>query len=240
MNNNRTSLNLSAVVVEDHKIASIVLLQYCQKAGVELRGVFANAQDAIPFLQAYLPDIVFIDIGLPDMSGFDMMQRIPPACGVVFTTSDTDHALKAHEYDILDFLVKPITYERFCKSLDRVYSRQYLLKQKNEDAVDFMLFKSDGIQVKLPIDQIIYLEAKGDYIKIVTAQKQYFTLHTMKEMKDKLLGKGITQVHRSFLINVDKITAYKSGVIILEDVSIPVSRPYREYVKQELKVKKLP
>lgn len=233
MNNNLTAMNLSAVVVEDHKIASIVLLQYCQKAGIELRGVFANAKDAIPYIQAYLPDIIFIDIGLPDMDGFDVIQHIPSSCGIVITTSNTEHALKAHEYDILDFLVKPVTYERFCKTLERVQSRQYLIKQKNEDAIDYLFFKSDGVQLKVPIDQILYVEAKGDYVKIVTTQKQYITLHTIKEMKEKLLGKSVSQVHRSFLVNTDKIISYKGGKINMEGISIPVSRPYRDFIKNE-------
>ncbi len=223
------------VIIVDDDITSCSSLEYlCSKVQeIEIVGVYNDAISAINFLKNNKVDLILLDVEMPEFSGLDLVKTIPNLPYIIFTTGQKEYAADAFEYDVVDFITKPITLPRLSKSIDKVLK---LLKSENLSfkESDFIFIKSEGRFVKLNIDDVLYIETLGDYVVFnLEDQKKHIVYSSLKAMDQKLSNPLFVKVHRSFIVNISKIVDIEENNLVIENKVIPISRAH----KQDLMVK---
>ncbi len=223
------------VIIVDDDITSCSSLEYlCSKVQeIEVVGVYNDAISAINFLKNNKVDLILLDVEMPEFSGLDLVKTIPNLPCIIFTTGQKEYAADAFEYDVVDFITKPITLPRLSKSIDKVMK---LLKSENLSfkESDFIFIKSEGRFVKLNIDDVLYIETLGDYVVFnLEEQKKHIVYSSLKAMDQKLSNPLFVKVHRSFIVNISKIVDIEENNLVIENKVIPISRAH----KQDLMVK---
>jgi two-component system response regulator LytT len=226
---------MNCIIVDDEKMARAIVSKLCSSTPeINVVEEFDNAIAAIKYLNQHPIDIVFLDIHMPGFSGVDFVQTLKDSTKIVLTTSDTDFAIAAYEYEaIIDYLVKPITAERFHKSIQKIKSAVKKVSSEapkdTEDKGDQedLYINIDRRLIKLKFNEILFIEAKGDYIDISTMSQLYRVHTTLKKIKEKLPEKTFFQIHRSFIINFTKIIDIEDNSVLIEKKVIPISRSSR-------------
>jgi len=203
---------MTCIIIDDEAAARAIVSQLCAKTPeLDVIEEFPNAIDAIKFLNQQNIDLVFLDIHMPGFTGIDFVQTLKNPPKVVLTTSDTDFAIEAYEYEaIVDYLVKPITPERFAKSIQKVKNSLAAQPVQGADTSSSgvgneLYINIDRRLIKLKFDDILFIEAKGDYIDVKTTKEDYRVHNTLKKIKEKLPTDLFLQIHRSYIINFTKI-----------------------------------
>ena len=233
---------MNCIIIDDEAAARAIVGQLC--AGIPDLDVieeFDNAIDAIKFLNQQNIDVIFLDIHMPGFTGIDFVQTLKNSPKIVMTTSDTDFAIASYEYEaIVDYLVKPITPERFEKCIQKV--RNSLTAQpsqsdssENENTVGEDLYINiDRRLIKLKYNEILLIEAKGDYINIKTESQEYLVHTTLKKIHAKLPEERFLQIHRSYIINFTKIIDIEDNSVLIEKSVVPISRSNRPELMRRL------
>jgi DNA-binding LytR/AlgR family response regulator len=232
---------MNCIIIDDEEMArSIISQMISSHKDLNLVNEFSNALQAIKYLNQNEVDLMFLDIHMPDFTGFDFIQTIKNPPKSILVTSDKNFAIEAFEYEcIVDYLVKPITEERFDKAVQKaksspVVTNRFDFKAPIEDVVNEFYVNIDRRLVKIEFKSVILVEAKGDYIHIKTDSKNYIVHSTLKKIEDKLPKDLFLKVHRSFIINTQKIIDIEvNSVLIAKDV-IPVSRSNRPELMKRL------
>jgi two-component system, LytTR family, response regulator LytT len=227
---------MNCIIIDDEEMARAIINQMITNH-VELNLVqeFSNAIQAIKYLNQNQVDLIFLDIHMPDFTGFDFIQTIKNPPKVILVTSDKNFAIEAFEYEcIVDYLVKPITEERFQKAIIKANSAQIAapnsskeIKSIQEDNAKEFYVNIDRRLIKIEFDLVTIVEAKGDYIHIKTESKNYIVHSTLKKIEDKLPKDLFLKVHRSFIINTKKIIDIEDNSVLIGKDIIPVSRANR-------------
>ncbi len=236
---------MKAIVIDDELTARMIIKQLVEDIpNLEIVSEFPNALQAIKYLNKNTVDVIFLDIHMPDFTGFDFIESIKNPPKIVLTTSDRNFALEAFEYKfVVDYLVKPIELERFEKAIDKVNTFKLVnevvaapVKPKEEhlDSEDTLYVNIDRRLVKIDIPSICVIEAKGDYIKIKTETKNHIVHSPLKKIQEKLPSKSFLKVHRSFVINIDKIIDIEDNSVLINKDVIPVSRVNKNELKRRL------
>lgn len=232
---------MNCIIIDDESTARLIINQLCSDVeGLHVVGDFSNAMQAIKYLNEQTVDLIFLDIHMPDFSGFDFIKTLKNPPNIIITTSDKNYALEAFEYDfIIDYLEKPITLERFKKALLKVKKvRQQVVASsavKEEATLENDLYVNiDRRLIKIDMPSIYLIEAKGDYINIKTASKNYIVHSTLKKIESKLPDSLFLKVHRSFIINIKKIVDIEDNSVLIEKDVIPVSRSSRPELMRRL------
>lgn len=234
---------MNCIIVDDEATARLIVEQLCSTIpSLDVIESFSNAMDAIKFLNHQTVDVVFLDIHMPGFSGIDFVQTLKDPPRIVLTTSDTNFAIEAYEYEpIVDYLVKPITQERFEKSIAKI--KNALNSNKSpapitttiaSNADNDIYINIDRRLIKLKLDDILLVEAKGDYIDVKTEKKTYRVHNTLKSIKDKLPENIFLQIHRSFIINFTKIIDIEDNSVLIDKSVIPISRSNRPELMRRL------
>jgi len=208
---------------------------------LKLTQEFSNAMQAIKYLNQNEVDLIFLDIHMPDFTGFDFIQTIKNPPKIILVTSDKNFAIEAFEYEcIVDYLVKPITEERFQKAIQRANSVKPSFtsikesKTTIEDKTNEFYVNIDRRLIKIEFNSVTLIEAKGDYIHIKTDVKNYIVHSTLKKIEDKLPKDLFLKVHRSFIINTKKIIDIEDNSVLIGKDVIPVSRANRPELMKRL------
>lgn len=230
---------MECIIIDDEATARAIMRQLSEKqGGLKILSEFDNAISAIKFLNSQQVDLIFLDIHMPDFSGFDFIQTLKNPPSIILTTSDRNFALDAFEYDcVVDYLVKPLAEERFRKAIDKVAMRRKLLMQSlayNSNENNDLYVNIDRRLVKILMNEIYLIEAKGDYIKIKTESKNHIVHSTLKKIEEKLPKSLFLKVHRSYIINTTKIVDIKDNSVLIKDDVIPVSRANRAELMKRL------
>ncbi|PWG04544.1 LytR/AlgR family response regulator transcription factor [Polaribacter aquimarinus] len=221
---------MDCIIIDDDATARLIIRQLCNNSNqVTVIEEFESAINAIKYLNSNDIDVIFLDIHMPSFSGFDFIQTLKSPPKIVLTTSDKNFALEAFEYEcVVDYLVKPITKERFEKSLHKLSNFETVKVSAKEttskDENSFIYVSVDRRLVKINIPDIYYIEAKGDYISIKTAQKNYIVHSTLKKIEDKLPSSLFIRIHRSFVINISEIVDIEDNSVVIQKSVIPISR----------------
>lgn len=233
---------MNCIIIDDEAAARAIVDQLCSKIPeMDVIEEFSNAIDAIKFLNQHTVDVVFLDIHMPGFTGFDFVQTLKNPPKIVLTTSDTNFAIEAYEYEaIVDYLVKPITMERFEKSIQKV--KNVLMQQPKTKATDpsdsgvgqELYINIDRRLIKLKFNEIQLIEAKGDYIEVKTDTETYRVHNTLKKIKEKLPEKMFLQIHRSYIINFTKIIDIEDNSVLIDKNVIPISRSNRPELMRRL------
>jgi DNA-binding LytR/AlgR family response regulator len=234
-------MNLSCIIVEDLQVAADYLKRCCEKSSqVEVKGHFTNVNDALQFLNNTVVDLIFLDVEMPDSSGFELLDQIAFTPKVILTTSKPEYAYNAYEYNVSDFLKKPFTYQRFLDALKKVALPEPAAPQTNdtvtETGVDHIFIKADGKLIRLNNSEILYIESMGDYVKFVTPEKKYVTHNTIKNLEEKVSKLDFMKVHRSYIININKISNIRESGLYINGTEIPISKAHKQEVLKRLNI----
>jgi DNA-binding LytR/AlgR family response regulator len=213
-------LKISCVIVEDEPVSRSILERYCDKhAGLELQASFPAAEPALEFLKTCEVDIVFLDVMLPGINGFEFLDQLPVSPRVILTTSDTSFAFTAFQYNVTDYLKKPITYFRFEEAIDK--ARESGLRPA---AGKDVFVKSEGKYIKMHYADILYMESMGDYVKYVTLNGDHLTHGTLKATEARLDAEQFMKVHRCYIVNLKAVKGVNDKMIRIGEAQIPVSK----------------
>jgi DNA-binding LytR/AlgR family response regulator len=197
--------------------------------GLKLMQTFTNPVEAFNFIMTNKPDLIFLDIMMPQMSGLDLLKILQKdAPQIIFMTLKQDFASDAFDFEVTDFLAKPITEERFNKAVEKA-KHIYESSKKPQVGDDYIFLKVKNNFVKLRLEDITYMESAQDYITVHTANKEkHTTLSTLKAMQDKLPPTDFIRVHNSYIVRLDKVNRIEDNSILIGDAIIPLSRMYKE------------
>lgn len=215
---------MRTIVIEDNEFDQLILRNFIEDdKDLELKGVYDNAIHAISLIKTVQPDLIFLDIELPGMTGIEFLNAIKDIPQIIMVTSHTEFALDAFENDVTDFIVKPVKRERFKKAVDKAKKMyEWLSQDPNEDS--HIYIRVDRENVKLDVRSIEYIEAMGDYVRIQSQNQKYMVLTTMKAIGTKLPPDILIRIHRSYFINVNKIDSYNSKEVKIGERLFPLTR----------------
>ena len=234
---------MNCIIIDDEATARMIISQLCSNvASLNVLEEFPNAMQAIKYLNQNEVDLIFLDIHMPDFTGFDFIETLKNPPKIILTTSDPNFAIQAFEYDcIVDYLVKPVNLERFKKAIDKAeakkntVSKEVSKSEKVETSSGNDLYVNiDRRLIKIDIPSIYLVEAKGDYIQVKTEDKNYTVHSTLKKIEEKLPDSLFLKVHRSYIINIKKIIDIEDNSVLIKKDVIPVSRSNRPELMKRL------
>ncbi|HKO79705.1 MAG TPA: LytTR family DNA-binding domain-containing protein [Chitinophagaceae bacterium] len=234
------------LAVDDEPPALEVLKKYISSVHMlELAGTCADAIEAINFLRQNPVDLIFLDIKMPELQGTDFIKTLKNPPRVIFTTAYRKFAIEGFELDAVDYLLKPISFERFLKAVNKVMELQpvnpALLNSPEpvqDNNTDSIYFRSERKMVKVAMDDILYVESLKDYIKVVTKNKTIVTKNAISSLEENLPKNNFLRIHRSFIVAINKIDSYSTELIEIGKQELPISRMYRYEVEKVLQNKK--
>ena len=236
---------LRCLIVDDDPLA-IQLVQNCvaNTPFLELAGTCADAIAAGEFLRTHPVDLLLLDVEMPLMSGLELLRLLPTRPMVILITSNPHYAVEAFEEAVVDYMVKPISYGRFMKAVQRAREVWEVAQTAVDTAsplpapppadADFTFIKVDSRLVKIPFADVLYVEALGDYVHLVTAFKKHIVYATMKAVAARFPEALFLRVHRSFIVNVARITAIEDNGVLIGDRSIPIGQTYLKDVLRRI------
>jgi len=237
---------MKCIIVDDETAARAIINHLCSQVDtLEVVGEFPNAMQAIKFLNKNEVDLIFLDIHMPDFTGFDFIDTLKNPSKIVLTTSDKNFAIEAFEYDcIVDYLVKPVLLPRYLKAIQKAENfvtttgdtseTAPVSKQPESASTKELYVNIDRRLVKIDFKSIFLVEAKGDYILIKTEGKNYTVHSTLKKIEEKLSGSTFLKIHRSYIINIDKIIDIEDNSVLIAKDVIPISRSNRPELMKRL------
>ncbi|WP_299800296.1 LytTR family DNA-binding domain-containing protein [uncultured Maribacter sp.] len=209
---------LNCLIIDDEPIAREGIEYYCREVTfLTVVALCKNVLQANHYLEKNQIDLIFLDINMPIVSGIDWLKDLKNAPSIIMTTAYEEYALESFRYNVLDYLIKPISFERFLRSVNKVY---HYYNHKTEKAVLFI--KSENQLKKIKIDDVLFVEAMQNYIKIVTMEESLVTHMPLKEIKD-ILPDDFIQTHKSYLVSKFKVDEIIGNEIIIENYKIPIS-----------------
>ncbi len=227
---------IRCLIIDDEPLAREILKQHI--AGVEslvLSGTCSNALEAISFLQANPVDLLFLDIQMPQLLGTNFIRTLHNAPKVIFTTAYRKYAVEGFELDAVDYILKPISFERFLKAVNKVLqlnfhtqlSQKTNLETPSPSTNSFLYFRVEKKMVKILYRDILFIEALKDYIKIVTTSKSIVTRHVMSTLEELLPASEFLRIHKSYIVAIHKIDSYNADSIQIASHELPIGRLYK-------------
>lgn len=225
---------LKCIIVEDEVLAQDVIRNHLARIGqMELLGVYRTAPEAQTALLHLDVDVLFLDIRLPGMSGLHFLRSLADPPLVVLTTAYAEYALESYEFNVIDYLLKPISFERFAKAVNKILDgRLYSLASTPVEAKDedHIFIKSNSKFFRVDFSEILYVQGMKDYLKLYTPDFTLVTHHTMNEMEKTLPSRQFLRVHRSYIVAIKHIRAIYGNSIELGKMTIPIGVNYKDTV----------
>jgi DNA-binding LytR/AlgR family response regulator len=222
-------MKLNCVVVDDSSIQRMIIAKLVNNhPNLHLIGDFSNAIEARSCMSVHTVDLIFLDIEMPVISGFDFLDGLKTKPQIVFITSKAEYAMKAFDYDATDYLQKPIAIDRFNSSVKRAIDLHLLKMDTKDEEGEHIFIKSNLKKLKIFTARIKWIEAFGDYVRVVTEDDSNLVLSTMKSFENDLPKKKFVRVHKSYIINIDKVERFNSKFAEIGPTKIPLSRNKKE------------
>lgn len=232
---------LKCIIVDDEPIARKILREFVERVPfLELAGQFENPIKAEAFLQTETAEIMLLDIEMPKRTGLEYLKQPGPKPLVILTTAFPDYALEGYELDIIDYLLKPVAFDRFLKAVQK--AKEYIeLKTATtpHPFASYLFVRSERRIEKIELRDILYIESMGNYLNIYTDNKKIIVYLTMKSLETQLPPNEFLKIHQSFLVNFARIDAIEGNLLRLKDKTLPISRNYRDAVMQVIEQKLL-
>ncbi len=234
-------MKINCIIVDDEALARKGLVKYVKEIDfLELKGICKNAMEANTMINEDKIDLLFLDIEMPMISGLDFLKSLKNAPKVIFTTAYSEYAIESFEFEVVDYLVKPISFERFLQAANKAHR---LLAKENQTSPapvsaekedEYIFLKTDKQLVKIFLKDVLFVQSLQNYIKVYTTKNTHLTLVPLKKMYDILENKEFIQVHKSFIIAKPKVDAIIGNQIIIGEHRIPIGRSLKEEVLKEL------
>lgn len=227
---------IRCLIVDDEPPAREIIRRYIEELPtLHLAGECANALQAFTLLQQQPVDLIFLDIRMPQLNGNDFLKTLKHPPKVIFTTAYPDYALEGYELDVVDYLMKPIPFDRFLKAVNKAFpsgtakiETVSTTEEKKNEA--FVYFRADRKMVKVMLQDISYIESMKDYVKVVTGNNTLITKQSISSVEEMLPEKQFIRVHRSYIISLNKIKTFTSELIEIGTTEIPIGKLYRNGV----------
>lgn len=211
------------LIIDDEPLAIDVIENYLQRLQIKHINRCENGIDAFQLLQRQSFDIIFLDIEMPMLTGLDLLKSLSNPPQVIITTAYRDYAVEGYEFEVLDYLLKPISFPRFMKAMERAFKNAPVTKTDPE----FLFLKVDRKFVKIDVNEILYIESLKDYIRVKTPVDAFVTYQSLTSVTEKLPKEKFIRIHRSFTIAIDKVKSIKGNFVEIGAQQIPVSREQR-------------
>jgi len=233
---NGTSNTLRCLIVDDEPMARDVIRLYIETLpSLSITGEFGNALDAMLFMQNAPVDLIFLDIRMPQLNGTDFVRSLRNVPKIIFTTAHKEYAHEGFELDVLDYLLKPIRFDRFLRAVNKALPHRqqesdpgiFSHTPETKFASPFMYVRVDRKMVKVFMDDIHYIESDKDYVKIFTTSSTVITRQTISSV-EAMLGKNkFIRIHRSFIVSLDKIKSFSNEIVTIDNKDLPIGKLYR-------------
>jgi two-component system LytT family response regulator len=228
-------MEMYCIAVDDEPLALEIIVDYISKVPfLKLLRTFDNAIDSIEFIRNNRVDLMFLDVQMEELTGIQLMHALKKRPQVIITTAHDSYAIEGFELDAADYLLKPISFERFVKSVDKVYNK---IKQGSGESngsitisnplESFIFIKTENRLQKVAFSDILYIEGQGDYLKVVTTSAKIMTLQNFKKFESTLPSDNFIRVHKSYLVAINKIESISKNRIKIGNILIPVSDSYK-------------
>ncbi|MEX0313581.1 MAG: LytR/AlgR family response regulator transcription factor, partial [Allomuricauda sp.] len=234
--------SMKCIIIEDQPPAQRILKKFIEDVStLELVGVFSDGVQAMEFLKSEQVELLFLDIHLPKVSGIDFLKSLPSSPHVILTTAFSEYALESYELNVVDYLLKPFSFQRFLKAVAKVPSGDSyghkVVDTKWEREKRFVYIKSGHEHIKVDLDTIEHIDSDSDYTEVVTPEKKYLSHEPLRFWLETLPDKQFKRVHKSHIVNTDKIVKLVGNLIYLSGGGkIPIGRAYKEaFLKEILK-----
>ncbi|WP_212004058.1 LytTR family DNA-binding domain-containing protein [Chitinophaga sp. HK235] len=230
-------MKTKCLLVDDEPLAISLLQRHLEKLdSFEVVATCDNAVRALELLQSQPVDLIFLDIEMPQLSGLTLLKTLKNAPAVIITTAYREFAVEVYDLDVIDYLLKPVTFDRFLRAIER-YLRttdKPLAEVLSSTEKKYIYLKSAHKFIKLHTDEILYIESQKDYIIVYTREKKIMAKYRIGDMEQELKEKGFLRVHRSFMVNVVNITAFTAADVEIGTVLVPIGSSYKEYIFRAL------
>ena len=237
------SKKIKCLVIDDEPPARDILKKYI--AGIDLlhlAGECSNAVETLSFLQNNAVDLLFLDIKMPHILGTSFLRTLKNPPRVIFTTAFRKYAIEGFDLNAVDFLLKPISFERFLQAVNKVMQLDIHVAGKSnalpdaltEQSNPFLYFRADRKMVKVFLEDILFVESLKDYIKVVTDQKVIISKQSISSLEEMLPKESFVRVHRSYIISINKIDSYNTDIIEIGKKEIPIGRLYKQHVMEAI------
>lgn len=229
-------MKLKCVIVDDEPLAIEVIESHIEKLDdVEVVAKCNNALSAFEVVQKQQVDVLFLDIQMPKLTGIDFLKSLQNPPKVIFTTAYRDYAIESYELNAVDYLLKPISFDRFLKAIGKVYSTNKLPEatptvEINSQNDDFIYLKADKKMVKVMLNDLLYIESLKDYVRIKTPTKAVVTHQKISYLQEKLPESDFIRVHRSYIVSLSKVDSYSATMVEVAGHEIPIGRNYKNQV----------
>jgi len=242
-------MKINCIAIDDEPLALEIIKDYCSKVSfLNLTQIFVNAVESIEYLRNNKTDLIFLDIQMEELSGIQLLNAIKNKPYVIFTTAYDNYALQGFELDVVDYMLKPISFERFIKGVNKVCERMQLEsnlsspgepKKMTSSESSFFFVKTETRMERIENNDVLYVEGMSDYWRIVTKTRRIMTLMNAKKLEEVLHEPQFCRVHKSFFVALDKIESIERNRIKIGDKYIPVSETYHKTFFELIERKKL-
>ena len=234
-------MKTKCLIVDDEPLAIKVVKNHLQSfEDIEIVAECSNVIETDKYLREHKIDLIFLDIEMPKISGFEFLKSLKKQPKVIIITAYRNYALKGYEYDIVDYLLKPVSFDRFYKAMSKFYKQQkdsdiQVFEESTKGGKPFVYFNEDKTIHKVYLDEILYLESFREYIKVHTSEKSVMTKLPISKIEEKLKDHEFIRIHKSFVVSVSKVKSFNSRVININENELPIGRTYKDAVMKVLK-----
>ncbi|MFG4003540.1 LytR/AlgR family response regulator transcription factor [Flavobacterium aquidurense] len=224
------------IIVDDEPAAHYVLANYI-KQNPQLELVFQgyNGIEAMNYLRENTVDLMFLDINMPEISGMELLKIIPTHPKTILTTAYSEYALESYDYGVIDYLLKPIYFPRFLKAVDRFFATENAKAKVEEAVVNSVNVKVDGYFMDIELDQLLFAQSFGNYVKLHTVKRTYLASITTSELEKCLPEKNFMRIHKSYIVALDKIEGTDKDFVIIKNEKLPVGITYKRELSDRIK-----
>lgn len=231
-------MNVQCLLIDDEPLALQLLGDYLEKtAGLSLLGAFSNPIEALQFTYTNSPDLIFLDIQMPELTGIQLLKIFQQKHPVILTTAYQQYAMDGYEHDVIDYLLKPISYDRFLVAIQKFQQRKSAVSEAPivTNSKHYIFVKSEYRVLRINLSDILFLEGLGDYVAIHTSKGKILTLENMKHFAAVLPIQQFMRVHKSYIIAFSKIDFIERNRVVIKDQRIPISDTYKKDFWQQIK-----
>lgn len=225
----------TCIIVDDEPAAHYVLMSHIRHVSqLELVQQCYNAIEAINYLRQHPVDLMFLDINMPEISGMELLKSLKNPPRTILTTAYSEYAMESYDYGVVDYLLKPINLPRFITATERYFELSER-KEPEKESQSFIMVKTGGVNTRIELDDILYAQSLGNFIRICTSQKTYIVSLTTSELEDTLPDDQFLRIHKSFIVSLNKIHDYGKDTVTINDQKMPVGITYRQKLYERLK-----
>jgi len=235
-------MKIKCMIVEDEPIAMSILEKYVGK--IKDLNLIAKCEDALSafdVLKKEKIDLIFLDIQMPELTGIQFLKSLEKKPKVIITSAYRQYALEGFELEVLDYILKPVSFERFLKAVNKYYkskqpadSHLEKLIKNHDNSINYILVKDKKKMVKIPFEKVLYIESIKDYVKIIMSHKTVITKLYLGLIEKKLPQDSFIRIHRSFIVSIDKIDCFSPNHVEIGEYNIPIGRNYKSLVLKQL------